>query len=46
MEYLPVAVIVSLTVTVLAVRVVTTVRVDAGKVLTVPEMVTVLAGSV
>ena len=46
MDYLPVAVIVSLTVSVLAGSVVVTVRVNAGRVLIVPDIVTVLGGSV
>jgi len=43
---LPEAVVVSIIVSVLAESVVVTVRVDAGRVVTVPEIVTVLGGSV
>jgi hypothetical protein len=46
MDNLPDAVIVLIIVSVLAGSVVVTVRVDAGKVLTVPEIVIVLGGSV
>lgn len=45
-ENLPEAVIVSMIISVLAESVVFVVRVDAGRVLTVPEIVTVLGGSV